>query len=189
MSFKSLIAPALVGAVVLFLIGWAAPSSALSPGPVVPPVPPAQPHQRETAVAALPHCPVDQEQAHTRAGKCGEPPRPSCKVEEPAQPVKCVASCPKEAACPTPPAANPPCEAPEPRCETPAPLPCPEQTRTHTMTISNGARVEQHKFVWRQGSWQSCGECSKREPPPPPRYIRTLRGTRVGCVRVPPSGG
>jgi hypothetical protein len=45
-------------------------------------------------------------------------------------------------------------EAPEPRGELPAPLPCHEPTRTHTMTIYNGARVERQYFVWQHGSWQ-----------------------------------
>jgi hypothetical protein len=150
MFFKSLLALTLVGAVVWFRIGWAAPSPSLSP---------AQPPERETEVAAVPHCPGDREQAHTQAGRCREVPRPVCKVEEPARPDGCVTSSPNVAACPTPPTpANLRCEPPEPRCEPRAPLPCHEPTRTHTMTIENGAHVERQTFVWRHGSWQSCGE-------------------------------
>jgi uncharacterized low-complexity protein len=123
-------------------------------------VSPAQAHERETAVATLSHCRVDQEPAHTRTGQCGERPGPSCKVKEPAQPDNCVASRPKVAAWPTPPVppANLRCEAPEPRCETRAPRPCPGPTTTHTLTIRNGAHVERDKFVWRNGAWHSCGE-------------------------------
>jgi hypothetical protein len=160
MSGKSLLALMLVGAVVLFLIGWAAPSPFLSPAVVVLSVPPAQPHERETAVAAPPHCLVDQGQAHPRAGKSGEMPRPSCKVVEQAQLDKVAATYSRVAALltsPMPPAI-PRCEAPQTRCETRAPLPCPEPTRTHILTIANGPRVEQHLFVWRNGAWQSCGE-------------------------------
>jgi hypothetical protein len=167
MSCRDLLALMLVGTVALFLFGGAAPSPFLHPELVVPPVSPPQAHERETAVAALPHCPVDQEQAHNRAGNFGELPRPSCKVEEPAQPDRCVASCPEVAAWTTPPA-NPRCEAPEPRCETP--LPCREQTSTHTMTISNGARVERQKFVERDGSWQSCGELHNPVAAPQVRF-------------------
>src|SRR5436305_14911780 len=104
MSSKSLLALTLVGAVVLFLIGWAAPSPALSGALAVPPVPPAQPDERETAVAALPHGLVDPGQAPTRAGRRGALPGPSCQVEAPARPDKCVAPCPSVAAWPTPPA-------------------------------------------------------------------------------------
>jgi hypothetical protein len=160
MSCKSLLALTLVGAVVLFLSGRAVPSPFLSPALVVPPASTAQAHERATAVAALPPCPVVPEQAHPRACKCCELPCPSCKVEGPAQPLKCVASCPKVAPCPTPPVppAIPRCEAPLPPCEARAPLPCPEQPKTHTMTIYNGACVQRQNFVWRHGSWQSCGE-------------------------------
>jgi hypothetical protein len=160
MSCKNLFALTLVGAVVLFPIGWAALSPSLSAALAVAPVSPAQPPERETAVAALAHCLVDQEQAHPPAGKCGELPRPRGKALEPALPDKCVAWCPKVGACPTPPVppAKPRCEAPKPRCETPAPLPCPEPAKTHTLTIYNGACVEQHEFVWRNGSWQNRGQ-------------------------------
>jgi hypothetical protein len=195
MSCKNLFALTLVGAVVLFLMGWAAPSPSPSPSPalVVLPVSPAQPHERETAVAALAHCLVDPEQAPTRADKCGELPGSSCKVEEPAPPDKCVAPGPRVAAWPTPPVppANLQCQAPEPRCETPAPLPCPEPTRTHTLTIYNGACVEQHKFVWRNGSWQNCGEVHNydvfvRDCPRSPwhlqgTYCSSRRAEEVAC--------
>jgi hypothetical protein len=38
----------------------------------------------------------------------------------------------------------------------PPPPPAACQPLTHTMTIFNGAKVEQQSFVWRNGAWQTC---------------------------------
>lgn len=140
MSYKSLLAPTLVGALVLFLIGAAAPAPSLSATLVGLPVSLTQLPERETAVNVLVHYLVDQEQAQTRAGSCSQVPRPSGKVEAPAPPAQCVASCAPVADCPTPPVppANPGCEPPQPFSSTCAPPPCSASTRIHTLTMYNG---------------------------------------------------
>src|SRR5262249_9026722 len=123
MFAKSLLALTPVGAVVLLLIGWAAPTAALSPTPAVVPVSPVQPQERQTEAAALPPA---------LAEKCNELFRATREVLGPTQPARGVAPCPRVAACPPPvPLPDRRCEAPRPRCQTPAPLPCYEPCGPH----------------------------------------------------------
>jgi hypothetical protein len=170
MLYKSLLALMPVGTVVLFLIGWAAPTASLAEAPDVLPASPAQPQKTAVAVAAPPHCPVDPAAVLAIGDKCDEMFRATRQALQPARPDRCVAPWPKVAAWPPPPmppADCPPpvppadkrCDVPGPRCATPAPPPCHEQCGPHhTTTIYNGACVKEQTYVWRSGSWQSRGK-------------------------------
>jgi hypothetical protein len=157
MSCKSVLALSLVGALVMLPTGSAWPDPYPFPAPVCPRVSPAHSPERGTAVAAGLGL-DDHDKDHTRASRCGDLSRPIIKVNDPTLREKAVASLPKVPGLLTPPSAplaNPMNEAPEPLTQ-----PEPEQPRTHTLTIYNGAQVVRRTFIWQNGSWRSCGDCN-----------------------------
>jgi hypothetical protein len=87
---------------------------------------------------------------------------------------------------PTEPKAGPVDDVPEP-----PPPPEPDQPRCHTLTIYNGDHVLQQTFVWRDGSWRSCGDDNRYDvffrdgPCSPWRYYGTYcsprRAEKAAC--------
>jgi hypothetical protein len=107
----------------------------------------------------------------------------------PPRPDAPVAPAPQGPGVPKPPAG--PMPGPTNAAPEPPPPPEPEQPRTHTLTIYNGDKVLQQTFIWRNGSWRTCGDFDRydvffRDCPSSPwrcygTYHSRRRAEKVAC--------